>query len=88
MNSALENLKARGFYAQCSNEEELSRLMDSGPITFYLGVDPTGPSAHIGHMVPFFAFRHLLNDGHKGIALMGDGMWSENEPPRYQNSRK
>jgi tyrosyl-tRNA synthetase len=27
--------------------------MDEGPVTFYVGVDPTGPSLHIGHMVRF-----------------------------------
>ena len=88
MNSAIENLKARGFFAQCSNVDELSRLMDSGPITFYLGVDPTGPSAHIGHMVPFFAFRHLLNAGHKGIALMGDGTARLGDPSGRTETRK
>jgi tyrosyl-tRNA synthetase len=63
MNRALETLKTRGFFAQCTNEEELSRLMDEGPITFYEGTDPTGGSLHIGHMVPYFAFRHLKDAG-------------------------
>ncbi|MCL2093942.1 MAG: tyrosine--tRNA ligase [Treponema sp.] len=73
MNKALEVLKERGFFAQCTNEEGLSQLMSEGPVTFYLGVDPTGSSIHIGHAVPFFAFRHLRDAGHKGIALMGGG---------------
>jgi tyrosyl-tRNA synthetase len=73
MNPALENLKVRGFFQQCSNEEGLSRLMDEGPVTFYEGTDPTGGSMHIGHMVPFFAFQHMRKAGHKGIALLGGG---------------
>jgi tyrosyl-tRNA synthetase len=73
MNHALQTLKDRGFYAQCSDPEALSALMDEGPITFYVGADPTGPSLHIGHMVPFFAFRHLLAAGHRGIPLVGGG---------------
>jgi tyrosyl-tRNA synthetase len=73
MNPALENLKRRGFFQQCTDIDGLSRAMDEGPVTFYLGCDPTGPSLHIGHMVPFFSFRHFLTAGHKGIALIGDG---------------
>ncbi|MEJ5188036.1 MAG: tyrosine--tRNA ligase, partial [Breznakiellaceae bacterium] len=65
MNPALETLKERGFFQQCTDVEGLSRTMDEGPITFYVGCDPTGPSLHIGHMVPFFAFRHLRQAGHR-----------------------
>jgi len=49
MNKALEELKERGFYAQCTDPDRLSARMDAGPITFYVGCDPTGPSLHIGH---------------------------------------
>jgi tyrosyl-tRNA synthetase len=73
MNQALENLKIRGFFQQCTNPEGLSALFDAGPVTFYVGCDPTGTSLHIGHMVPFFAYRHLRATGHRGIALVGGG---------------
>ena len=63
MNAAIETLKERGFFAQCTDLEGLSAKMDKGPVTFYVGCDPTGPSLHIGHMVPFFALRHLRNAG-------------------------
>ena len=59
MNKALETLKERGFFQQCTDVEGLSRLMEAGPVTFYVGIDPTGPSTHIGHMLPVFALRHL-----------------------------
>ena len=88
MNAALEELKTRGLFAQCSNEEGLARLMDTEPVTFYIGIDPTGSSAHIGHMVPFFAYRHLTNAGHRGIALMGDGTARIGDPSGRTESRK
>jgi len=88
MNSALENLKKRGFFSQCTNEEELSRLMDEGPVTFYEGTDPTGGSLHIGHMVPYFAFRHLKDAGHKGIALLGGGTARIGDPSGKSEMRK
>jgi len=73
MNRALEILKERGFIQQCTDIEGLSTLMDEGPVTLYEGCDPTGPSLHIGHMVPYFAIRHLHEAGNNAIVLMGGG---------------
>ena len=73
MHAAIETLRERGFFKQCTNIGGLSDLMDGGPIAFYVGCDPTGASLHIGHMVPFFAFRHMREAGQKGIALIGGG---------------
>lgn len=73
MNKALKTLEERGFIQQCTDIEGLSKLMDEGPITLYEGCDPTGPSLHIGHMVPYFAMRHLHEAGHNVIVLMGGG---------------
>jgi tyrosyl-tRNA synthetase len=88
MHPAIENLKARGFVRQCTDIEGLSKLMDSGPVTFYEGTDPTGGSLHIGHMVPYFAFRHLKDAGHKGIALLGGGTARIGDPSGKSEMRK
>ncbi|MDR1174602.1 MAG: tyrosine--tRNA ligase [Treponema sp.] len=88
MNPALENLKARGFLQQCTDIEGLSRVMDGEGITFYEGTDPTGGSLHIGHMVPYFAFRHLLEAGHRGIALIGGGTARIGDPSGKTEMRK
>ncbi len=88
MNSALETLKDRGFIQQCTDLEGLSKAMEDGPVTFYIGCDPTGPSLHIGHMVPFFAYRHLVASGHKGIALMGGGTARIGDPSGKSEMRK
>ncbi len=88
MNAALQTLKSRGFIQQCTDIDGLSKLMDSGPITFYVGCDPTGPSLHVGHMVPFFAFRHLRNAGHRGIALIGGGTARIGDPSGKTEMRK
>ncbi|MDR0447472.1 MAG: tyrosine--tRNA ligase [Treponema sp.] len=88
MNTALANLKERGFFSQCTNTESLSAAMDGGPVTFYVGVDPTGSSLHIGHMVPFFALRHLKEAGHKGIVLIGGGTARIGDPSGKTELRK
>ena len=88
MNPVLENLKTRGLFQQCSDPNKLSELMDEGPVTFYVGCDPTGPSLHIGHMVPFFAYRHLCAAGHKGIALIGGGTARIGDPSGKTSLRR
>ena len=88
MHPAIENLKTRGFLQQCTDTEGLSRLMESEPVTFYIGCDPTGPSLHIGHMVPFFAFRHLRDAGQKCIALIGAGTARIGDPSGKSEMRK
>ena len=88
MNSAIETLKTRGFLQQCTDIDGLSKLMDEGPVTFYEGTDPTGGSLHIGHMVPIFAYRHMRDAGHKGIALLGGGTARIGDPSGRSEVRK
>jgi tyrosyl-tRNA synthetase len=88
MHPAIENLKARGFFQQCTDVQKLSNLMNEGPVSFYVGCDPTGSSLHIGHMVPFFAYRHLREAGHKGIALIGGGTARIGDPSGKSEMRK
>jgi len=88
MNSTLEILKTRGFFQQCTDVEGLSKIMDEGPITFYEGTDPTGGSLHIGHIVPYFAFRHLREAGHTGVALLGGGTARIGDPSGRDQVRK
>ncbi|MDR1319185.1 MAG: tyrosine--tRNA ligase [Treponema sp.] len=88
MHPAIANLKTRGFFQQCTDVEGLSKCMDEGPVTFYVGCDPTGPSLHIGHMVPFFAYRHLRASGQKGIALIGGGTARIGDPSGKTEMRR
>ena len=88
MNAALQTLQDRGFIQQCTDIEGLSKAMDEGPITFYEGCDPTGPSLHIGHMVPYFAIRHLHEAGHHGIVLMGGGTARIGDPSGKSSMRQ
>ncbi|MDR3020468.1 MAG: tyrosine--tRNA ligase [Treponema sp.] len=88
MNSILQTLKTRGFFQQCTNVEGLSKLMDEEQVTFYEGTDPTGGSLHIGHMVPYFAFKHLRDAGHRGLALLGGGTARIGDPSGRTETRK
>ena len=68
---AFAALSRRGFVKQTTDAGALTRLLDEGPVTFYLGIDPTGPSLHAGHLVGLLAMAHLQRAGHRPVLLIG-----------------
>ena len=88
MNKGIQTLIDRGFVNNCTDFDGLSDLMDKGPVTFYCGVDPTGPSLHVGHIVPFFAMHHLQEAGNNPIALVGGGTGLIGDPSGKTEMRK
>lgn len=85
---AFDVLAERGFVKQCTNEAGLRKLFGSAEVAFYCGFDPTGPSLHIGHLVPVFAMAHLARAGHKPIALVGGGTARIPDPTGKSEMRK
>ena len=73
-------LAQRGFVSQTTGAEALTRLLDQGPVTFYLGIDPTGPSLHAGHLVGLLAMAHLQRAGHRPVLLIGGGTARVGDP--------
>ncbi len=88
MNKALQVLFDRGFVKDCTNLDGLSDLMDRESVSFYCGTDPTGPSLHVGHIVPFFAMHHLQMYGHRPVALVGGGTGLIGDPSGKTEMRK
>ena len=48
MKSAYDILKERGFVEQITDEALITELFAKGPVTCYIGFDPTATSLHIG----------------------------------------
>ena len=67
----LEDLRWRGLIAQTTDEPALRAALLAGPVTTYSGFDPTGPSLHMGHLVPLLTLRRLQLAGHPPVALAG-----------------
>jgi len=88
MSGALEELEKRGFVQQCSDLESLRELMNRERVSFYVGVDPTARSLHIGHMVPFYALAHLQRHGHRPILVVGGGTGMIGDPSGKTEMRK
>ncbi|RMF61091.1 MAG: tyrosine--tRNA ligase, partial [Calditrichaeota bacterium] len=66
-------LKERGFVKQVTDEAAVRKLFDSGPVTAYVGFDPTADSLHVGNLLGLMALAHLQRHGHRPIAIIGDG---------------
>src|SRR6187549_1000889 len=71
MTHLLDDLVWRGLVADSTDLGALREAMDSGPITFYVGFDPTGPSLHHGHLVQVLTARRIQSAGHRPLALVG-----------------
>ena len=84
---AFQTLKSRGFLSQCSDEAGLSRLLDSEPVTFYIGFDPTASSLHVGNLLQLFSMSHLQRAGHRAIALIGAGTCRIGDPSGKSEAR-
>ena len=87
-NNAFEILEDRGFIKDATHLDELKKLLKSGPITFYLGIDPTADSLHIGHFFAMQMFRILQDCGHKGILLVGGATAMVGDPSFKCDMRK
>ena len=66
-----QELKARGFCYQQTDEEAIEKLLATEQVRFYVGFDPTGNSLHVGHLLPVMAMRLLQKAGHFPIVLVG-----------------
>ena len=67
----VEDLKWHGLLAQSTDEDALRKAFADGPITFYVGFDPTAPSLHFGNLVQLVAARRIQEAGHKPLILVG-----------------
>ncbi len=71
MTDVFEELSWRGLIAHSTDAEALRAHLDAGPITFYVGFDPTAPSIHMGNLVQMMVARALQRAGHRPIILVG-----------------
>ncbi len=63
----------RGVERVFPNEEFLEKALVGGKrLKFFLGIDPTGPTLHIGHMIPLLKLRQFQELGHEVVLLIGD----------------
>ena len=87
-NSFLKEFKEREYFNQCTNLEELEKLMNSNKISAYIGFDCTAQSLHVGSLLQIMCLRMLQKYGHKPIVLLGGGTTMIGDPSGKEETRK
>ena len=84
----IEELEKRGYIEQLTHEKELKEELSKGQVSFYIGIDPTANSMHIGHFVALMVASRLQKAGHRPIILMGGGTAAIGDPSGRTDMRQ
>ena len=88
MNDFIKEFKDRGFFYQCTDENELSNLLSKEKIKGYIGFDCTATSLHVGSLLQIMCLRQLQKYGHRPIVLLGGGTTRIGDPSGKDKTRK
>ena len=88
MNKFLKEFKDRGYFYQCTSEDELSKLLDKKKIKSYIGFDCTAESLHVGSLLQIMCLRLMQKHGHRPIVLLGGGTTRIGDPSGKDKTRK
>ncbi|WP_423188525.1 tyrosine--tRNA ligase [Alkalibacterium sp. f15] len=83
----LDELEWRGAINQQTDEEGLRKLTTEKEIALYCGIDPSGDSMHVGHLIPFMILKRFQLAGHKPVILIGGGTGSIGDPSGRNSER-
>ncbi|PFF35824.1 tyrosine--tRNA ligase [Bacillus cereus] len=84
----IDELEWRGAINQQTDEEGLRELVEEKKISLYCGVDPTGDSMHIGHLIPFMMMKRFQLAGHHPVILIGGATGTIGDPSGRQLERQ
>ncbi len=88
MTDIIKELEERGYIEQLTHEKEMKELFQKESVSFYIGIDPTANSMHIGHFVALMVASHLQKAGHRPIILMGGGTAAIGDPSGRTDMRQ
>lgn len=88
MQNIMDILEERGYIEQLTHPKEIKELLGKEPISFYIGIDPTANSLHIGHFVSLMVASHLQKFGHRPIILVGGATAAVGDPSGKTDMRK
>ena len=84
----LDVLEERGYIEQLTHPKEMRELFDKESVPFYIGIDPTADSLHVGHFISLMVASHFQKCGHKPIILVGGGTAIIGDPSGKTDMRK
>jgi tyrosyl-tRNA synthetase len=83
----LDDLEARGLIQETTDRTALAKRLADGPITLYLGCDPTADSLHVGHLLGLVVLRRFQAAGHRVVALAGGATGMIGDPSGRSEER-
>jgi tyrosyl-tRNA synthetase len=87
--SKIDEVLTRGIENIYPNKDFLkSKLMKGERVSIYLGIDPTGPTLHLGHAIQLKKLGEFQKLGHQIILLMGDFTAMIGDPTDKTAARK
>ncbi|HDX9580515.1 TPA: tyrosine--tRNA ligase [Bacillus pseudomycoides] len=84
----IDELEWRDAINQQTDAEGLRKLVEEKEISLYCGVDPTGDSMHIGHLIPFMMMKRFQLAGHHPVILIGGATGTIGDPSGRQTERQ
>ena len=84
----VEEFKARGLLAQCTDEAAVTELLEKEKVSFYIGFDPTADSLHVGHMMQMIIMARMQRAGNRPIAIFGGGTGMIGDPSGKSDMRR
>ncbi|MBP0724930.1 tyrosine--tRNA ligase [Bacillus sp. RG28] len=84
----IDELEWRDAINQQTDAEGLRKLVEEKKISLYCGVDPTGDSMHIGHLIPFMMMKRFQLAGHHPVILIGGATGTIGDPSGRQTERQ
>ena len=84
----IKTFQERGYFNQCTDLDNLNKLLNNKKIKLYIGFDCTAPSLHVGSLVQIMCLRLFQNFGHTPIVLLGGGTTMVGDPSGKEESRK
>ena len=69
--AVIDDLLARALIQDHTDLEALRERLDRGPITLYVGFDPSAESLHVGNLVPTILLKRFQLAGHRPIVVVG-----------------
>ena len=88
MTNVFDILEQRGYIEQMTHPKEIKELFGKESVPFYIGIDPTADSLHVGHFVSLMVASHMQKCGHKPIILVGGGTATIGDPSGKTDMRK
>ena len=88
MKNVFNILEERGYIEQMTHPQEIKDLFGKESVPFYIGIDPTADSLHVGHFVSLMVASHMQKCGHKPIILVGGGTATIGDPSGKTDMRK